>query len=160
MKALTIFLAICSLCAASIASARDDAALNQAISSLNARAQTDAGKKLALNAVSQETNVPEKTLQAHMTATHLNYGELLTAESLATASGKTVNAIIAMKQGKGWADVSKEVKIDPTSIVSRLRSAEKLVQGGIANTNRAGNVKKPANTTQSAQPDTAKPTGY
>ena len=159
MKPLTIFLAICALCAANITLASNDA-LAQAIGSFNARAQTDAGKKLALNAVSQQTNVPEKTLQAHMAATHLNYGALLTAESLAAASGKTVNAIVAMKQGKGWADVSKEVKIDPGSIVSRLQSAEKLVQGGMANKNRAGNTKKPGTSTQSAAPDVGKATGY
>ena len=160
MKSLIISLAICALGTVTAIYAADVRALDQAIKALNAQAQTDAGKKLALNAVSQETHVPEKTLQTHMTATHLNYGELLTAESLAQGSGKSVNAVVAMKQGKGWADLSREVKIDPNSIVGRLQSATKLVQGGQANKSQAGNTTKPANVRPSAPPDTGKAMGY
>ena len=160
MRRLILFLVIGSLCRATAVYAGDEAALNQAIKVLNAQAKTDADKKLVLNAVSQQTKVPEKTLQTHMTATHLNYGELLTAESLAAGSGKNLNAVLAMKQGKGWADLSREVKIDPNSIVNRLHSAEKTVQASQANKKQAGNMKKPANATQSAAPDAGKPAGY
>ena len=128
MKNLIPLFVICAVCAATAIYADDEATLNQAIKSLNARAKTDADKKLVLNAVSQETKVPEKTLSSHMGATHLNYGELLTAESLAAASGKNLNAILAMKQDKRWSDLSKQVRIDPNSIVNRLRAAEQIVQ--------------------------------
>jgi hypothetical protein len=161
MKSLIIFLAICALGSSTAVYAADERALDQAIKALNAQAQTDPGKKLVLNAVSQETHVPEKTLQAHMTATHLNYGELLAAESLAQATGKNVNAVVAMKQGKGWADLSREVKIDPNSIVSRLQGAAKLVQGGQANKMQAGSAKKPVSANPTPPPDTGKATmGY
>lgn len=159
MKNLILFLVVCSLGRAIAVAAGDEVALNQAIKALNARAQTDAGKKLALNAVSQQTKVPEKTLQAHMTTTRLNYGELLTAESLAEGSGKNLNAVIALKQGKGWADVSREVKIDPNSIINRLHSAEKTVQAGQANKKQSGNMRRPASASPSAPPDTGKSTG-
>jgi hypothetical protein len=128
MKNLILLFVICALCPATAAYADDEATLNQAIKALNARAKTDADKKLVLNAVSQQTKVSEKTLSSHMGATHLNYGELLTAESLAQGSRKDLNAIVAMKQGKGWSTVAKEVRIDPNSIVGRLRAAEKMVQ--------------------------------
>jgi hypothetical protein len=160
MKSLIISLAICSLGSVTVICAADQSTLDQAIKALNAQAQTDAGRKLVLNAVSQQTHVPEKTLQTHMTATHLNYGELLTAESLAQGSGKNVNAVVAMKQGKSWADLSREVKIDPNSIVSRLQSAAKLAQGGQANKTQAGNMKKPASVSPSAPPDGGKAMGY
>lgn len=110
--------------------AGDKASLNQAIDSLNARAKTGADKKLVLKALSQQTRLPEKTLQAQMSATHLGYGELLTANSIAEGSGKNLNAVLAMKKGKDWASLSKELRVAPDSIVNRLRNAEKTVRTG------------------------------
>jgi hypothetical protein len=163
MKKFILFLAVCSLCRAAVVYATDQTALDQAIKALNAQGQTEANKKFVLNAVSQQTNVPEKTLQKDMTATGLNYGELLTAESLSQASGKNLNAVLAMKRGKGWADVSREFRIDPNSIVNRLRSAEKLAQAGLSNKKQqAGNMKKPTdrNAVQAPQPTPARMGGY
>ena len=143
MKNLISTLLICVLCTAATAYADDEALMNQAIKALNAQAKTDADKKLVLNAVSQQTSVPEKTLSSHMGTTNLNYGELLIAESLAQGSRKDIKAILAIKQRKGWADVSKEVRIDPNSIVARLRAAEKTVQAGQGAPKQAGQAKKP-----------------
>jgi hypothetical protein len=143
MKIVILFLVVCSLCTATAIQAENEATLNQAIIALNAHAKTDADKKLVLAAISQQTQVPEKTLQSQMATTHLNYGELLVADSLAEGSGKTLTSIIALKQGKGWADVSKEVKIDPGSVVGRLRTTEKVVQMSQAKSKQAGDMKKP-----------------
>ena len=128
MKTFISLLVICLLCGITAAPASDEASLNQAISSLNGRAKTDADKKLVLMAVSQQTKVPEKTLRAQMSATHLGYGELLTANSVVQGSGKNLNDVLAMKKGKDWASLSKEFRVDPNSIVNRLRTAEKTVQ--------------------------------
>lgn len=161
MKSLIATLAVCSLSSVTALYAADQNALDQAIKALNAQAQTEAGRKLVLNAISQETKIPEKTLQTHMGAAHLNYGELLTAESLAQGSGQNVTAVVAMRQNKSWADLSRQVKIDPNSIVSRLQGASKLVQGGQANRSQAGNAKKPASANPAPPPDTGKATmGY
>jgi hypothetical protein len=132
MKKLISLFITCLLCSITSALASDEASLNQAISSLNARATTDADKKLVLKAVSQQTRVPEKTLRSQMSATHLGYGELLTVNSVAEGSGKDLNAVLVMKKGKGWASLSKELKVDPGSIVIRLRNAEKTVQASRA----------------------------
>ena len=126
-KLISVFLTYC-VCGSMVAFASNDSSLNQAIISLNARAKTDADKKLVLMAVSQQTKVPEKTLRAQMSATHLGYGELLTANSLVQGSGKNLNDVLAMKKGKDWASLSKEFRVDPNSIVNRLRTAEKTVQ--------------------------------
>ncbi len=114
--------------------------MNQAIGSLNSRAKTDADKKLVLKAVSQQTRVPEKTLQSQMSATHLGYGEVLTANSIVEGSGKNLNAVLTMKKGKDWASLSKALRVDPDSMVNRLRTAEKTVRTGQANAG-AGTVK-------------------
>jgi hypothetical protein len=120
------------LCGVTAASASNETSLNQAIQALNARAKTDADKKFVLKAVSQQTRLPEKTLQSQMSATHLGYGELLTANSIAEGSGKNLNAVVAMKGAKSWASVSKRLRVDPDSIVNRLHNAERTVQSGRA----------------------------
>ena len=115
-----------------VALASNEESLNQAIISLNARAGSNADKKRLLTAVSQQTRLPEKTLQSQMSATHLGYGELLTANSIAEGSGKDLNAVLAMKGAKSWANLSKQLRVDPASIVDRLHNAERTVQAGYA----------------------------
>jgi hypothetical protein len=132
MKKLIFLFVAFSLCGSMVAFASNEESLNQAINSLNARVKTDADKKLVLAAVSQQTRVPEKTLRSQMGATHLNYGELLAANSIAGGSGKNLNAVLTMKGGKNWASVSKQLRVDPDSIVDRLHNAERTVQSGRA----------------------------
>jgi hypothetical protein len=145
MKIVIPLLVVCLLCTATAMQAENEAVLNQAIKDLNARAKTDADKKFVLAAVSQQTQVPEKTLQSQMATTHLNYGELLVADSLAEGSGKTLTNIVALKQGKGWAALSQEVKINPSSVLERLRTTGKVVQMSQVKSKQAENVKKPNN---------------
>jgi len=142
MKIVIPLLVVCSLCAVTAIHAENEAVLNQAIKDLNARAKTDADKKLVFAAVSQQTQVPEKTLQAQMATTHLNYGELLVADSLAEGSGKTLTTIMALKHGKGWAALSMEVKINPSSVLDRLRTTGKVVQISQVKAKQAGNDNK------------------
>jgi hypothetical protein len=130
MKKLISLLVIYALCGSMVAFASNEESLNQAITSLNARAKSNA--KLVLKAVSQQTRLSEKTLQSQMSATHLGYGELLTANSIAEGSGKNLNAVLAMKGAKSWASVSKQLRVDPDSIVERLHNAETTVQSGRA----------------------------
>lgn len=130
-KLICLFVTYC-LCGNMVAFASNEESLNQAIISLNARAGSNADKKRLLTAVSQQTGLPEKTLQSQMSATHLGYGELLTANSIAEGSGKNLNAVLAMKGAKSWASVSKQLRVDPASIVDRLHNAERAVLSGRA----------------------------
>jgi hypothetical protein len=132
MKRFISLLISCSLCSIMAVFAGDKASLNQAIESLNARANTSADKKLVLKAVSHQTGLPEKTLQSQMRATHLGYGELLTANSILEGSGKNLNAILAIKGAKSRTSLSKQLGVDPASIVDRLHNAEKTVLSGRA----------------------------
>jgi hypothetical protein len=126
-KVICLFVTYC-LCGNMVAFASNEESLNQAIISLNARAGSNADKKRLLTAVSQQTRLPEKTLQSQMSATHLTYGELLAANSIVEGSGKNLNAVLAMKGAKSWASLSKQLRVDPSSLVDRLRSAERTVQ--------------------------------
>ena len=139
MKKLIFLLVTYSFCGPLIAFASDEASLNQAIISLNARAKTDADKKLVLKAISQQTRLPERTLQSQMRATRLTYGELLAANSIVEGSGKNLDTVLGVKGTKSWASVSKELRVDPDSVVNRLHNAEKTVQAGRAGT-RAQNT--------------------
>ena len=132
MKRFISLVVTCSLCSMMAAFAGDKASLNQAIISLNGRAGSNADKKRLLTAVSQQTGLPERTLQSQMSATHLGYGELLTANSIAEGSGKNLNAVLAMKGARSWTSLAKELRVDPASIVDRLRNAERTVLSGRA----------------------------
>ena len=132
MKRLISLFVTYFLCGSIVTFASNEESLNQAIISLNARAKTNADKKLVLKAISQQTRLPEKTLQSQMSATHLTYGELLAANSIVEGSGKNLNAVLAMKGAKSWASVSKQLRVDPSSLVDRLHIAERTVQAGRA----------------------------
>ena len=139
---------MCSL-AASPTVFGQDGSLNQAIASLNARAQTPADQQLVLNAIAQQTRIPEATLQSQMKQTKLGYGELLVANSIAQASGQKLDAVVARKQGKDWSSVASELKVDPSSIIARLRNANKMVQ---AAQKSGGAAKASATPTATATP--------
>jgi hypothetical protein len=166
MKRLISLLVAGSLCGAAVAYADDETALNQAMRALDARAKSAADKKLVLTAVSQQTQVPEKTLETQLRTSRLSYGQLLTANSLASATGTSLDNILARKaKSTGWAALSKELKIAPGSLVTRLRNAEKTVQAGQANLAKNRNMRNsnadPSRTNQSTPaPMTYKTTGY
>jgi predicted ATPase with chaperone activity len=152
MKTLILFLVV-SLCSATAVFAEDEATLNQAIATLNGQAKT-VDKKIVLGAVAQQTNVPEKTLESQMAATHLTYGELVVANSLAQGSGQAMTNILALKKGKGWAEVSREVKINPASVIDRVRTTQKVVQMSQTKLNQT----KKSDSTTSVRSPTPSPT--
>lgn len=123
---------LCLLAVAPIALGEEGSSIDQAISSLNARAKTPADQKLLLSAISQQTKIPEATLQSQMNQTKLGYGELLVANSIAQSSKQKLDGVIAQKQGKDWSALASELKIDSSNIVARLRNANKMVQAAQA----------------------------
>jgi lambda repressor-like predicted transcriptional regulator len=163
MRKLMSLLVAGSLCCVAGAYADDETALNQAMRALDARAKSAADKKLVLTAVSQQTQVPEKTLETQLRTSHLSYGELLTANSLAGVSRTSLENILARKaKSMGWAALSRELKIAPASIVNRIHNAEKTVQAAQERMAKSGNTKNsnnvdPSKVTQTPPPMTYKP---
>ncbi len=105
--------------------AAENPALRSAVVKLDAEAKTNVeGWTLIANAVAWQTKVPVKTLKQQHETTGLTYGELLIANSLAMGSGNSFEAVLAMKQkSKTWAEVAKQLKINPDSLTARARAA-------------------------------------
>ena len=105
--------------------AGDDPALRNAVVKLdNEGATMVEGWTLIANAVAWQTKVPVKTLKQQQSTTGLSYGELLIANSLAAGSNNTFESVLAMKQKtKRWADLAKQLKINPDSITARAHAA-------------------------------------
>ena len=125
----TFILLISSLLCAGVAYADDEAALHQAIAALNAKANDQVSSDMVATSVAQETGVPVKTVKQQMSSTHLSYGDLLVADSLSAASGKSLAEIqAAHAKGKGWTQIAKDLSISSKSLVNRARHAKQTVE--------------------------------
>jgi hypothetical protein len=92
---------------------------------LNTEAQTNDGRTRVLTAISNETGVPVATLRAEQSANRLGFGDLLIANLLASASGKTFNQIVTMfKAGEGWGKIAKDLGVNLGVIVSKAKRAD------------------------------------
>src|SRR4051794_2699999 len=75
--------------------------------------------------VSRETSVPVATLQEQQTRTHLGYGGLLIANSLASETGRSFDEIVAMKTDEhGWGSIARENNVNLGAMVSRMDRAD------------------------------------
>ena len=99
--------------------------LNRASVDLNTQAQTNDGRTRVLTAISNETGIPAATLQTEQSMNRLGYGDLLIANLLASASGKTFSQIVAMsKSGEGWGKIAKDLGLNLGMIVSKAKRAD------------------------------------
>jgi hypothetical protein len=107
-----------------------------------------------LDRISDETGVPVTTLEAQRAATGLGYGELETANLLASESGRSFDEIVAMHQGgAGWGKIANDLGLNLGKIVSNAHRSDQAAlhanngQGKNANGvdkthGRSGNAKK------------------
>lgn len=116
----------------------ESAAFRGAINTLDAQGmRTVRGVGMVPTAVSAQTKVPVRTLVEQQSQTGLSYGELLIANSLAEGSGKSLDAIVAMrKSSSSWEALSKKLKINSKSIVARANAATNAIQYAEARSNR------------------------
>jgi hypothetical protein len=143
MKALTLIIAasFLMLCAA-VSRADVTADLKRTTVDINTQAQTNDGRTHVLTAISSETGVPVATLQTEQSTTKLGFGELLIANLLASASGKTFDQIVAMfKAGEGWGKIAKDLGLNLRKIVSKARQAD---QAALQGQNAQGNFRSQA----------------
>ena len=112
-----------------IARADDQADLDKIAAALNTQAKTTDGRQRVLAAISKETGVQVATLEAQKKKTGLGFGELLIANSLASATGKTFDEIVALKtSGQGWGKVAKANNLKLGDVVSKARHADQAAQ--------------------------------
>jgi hypothetical protein len=110
---------------AAVSLAADSAALRTAIANLDSHSDVELqGFALISTAVSMQTNVPVETVRRQHSITGMSYGELLIANTLAKTSGKSFDAIMAMKsKSRSWGELAGKVGVSEGSIIAKAHSA-------------------------------------
>lgn len=129
MKTLTLVISasFLILCAA-VSRADDESDLHQAAASIDGQAITNEGQTRVLNSISTESGVPVATLQTEKSSTSYGYGELLIANLLASASGKSFDDIVAMRKTEGWGKIANDLGLNLGKIVSKAHRADQAAQ--------------------------------
>ena len=91
---------------AATAGANDSSAINKLIADINAAEKTN--KKRILKIMVINTDVAAATLEQEKSRTALSLGDVYVAHSLAMASQKSFNQIVALKaKGQNWAAIAQ-----------------------------------------------------
>jgi hypothetical protein len=86
--------------------ANESAAINKLIADINAAAKANKARMLRIIIIN--TDVAAATLEQEKSRTGLSLGEVYVAHSLAMASHKSFNQIVALKvQGQSWAKIAQ-----------------------------------------------------
>lgn len=102
--------------------------LDRISASIDANTTTPEEQAEVLTTISSETGVPVETLKTQHAQTKLGYGELLIANSIASASGKTFAEIAALKaSGQGWGEISKSYHIKLGPVVKQAHRTDKAL---------------------------------
>src|SRR5438046_9032168 len=89
-----------------IVSADDSTAINKLIADINAAAKANKARMLKIMVIN--TDVAASTLEQEKSRTGLSLGEVYVAHSLAMASHKSFNQIVALKaSGQSWAKIAQ-----------------------------------------------------
>jgi hypothetical protein len=99
-----------TLLSTAMAKADDSAAINKLIADINAAAKTNKARLLRIIVIN--TDVAASTLELEKSRTGLSYGDMYVAHSLAMASHKSFNQIVALKaSGQSWAKIAQTNKV-------------------------------------------------
>jgi hypothetical protein len=100
-----------------------------ALASLNSAGNTRNTRELVIAVVSQQTQLPPKTLRAQQASTRLGYGDLLAANLLAIGSGKNLQEIVALKTGtKTWDQLAVQLRVNLAAVTAKAVSADQRVK--------------------------------
>lgn len=98
----------------------DSKAIAKLINDINAAAKTDKSRTLSI--ITINTDVAGTTLKQQKAQTGFSLGEIYVAHSLALATRKKFNAIVALKKGgQSWAQIARAHKV-------RLRGSAELLR--------------------------------
>ena len=111
MRAGTSVVVVVSvLLSAALAGADDSAAIAKLIGDINVAARSD--KRRILSIITINTDVAATTLENEQARTGLSIGEIYVAHSLALATRKKFNEILALKKGgQNWAQIARAHKV-------------------------------------------------
>jgi hypothetical protein len=109
-KSASALTAVAFLLAAAIAGADDSTVIAKLIDDINSSARTD--KQHMLSIITINTDVATATLEREKARTGLSFGEIYVAHSLALATHKKFDAIVALKSsGQSWAQIARGHKV-------------------------------------------------
>jgi PIN domain nuclease of toxin-antitoxin system len=117
---MPVFILMITLLSAAIARADDSAAINKLIADINAAAKTNKARILRIIVIN--TDVAASTLESERSRTGLSFGDVYVAHSLAMASHKSFNQIVALKaSGQSWAKIAQMHKVSLRGSTAALK---------------------------------------
>lgn len=120
MRVPVLILFLIALLLPNMAWADDSAAINKLIANINAAAKTNKARMLRIMVIN--TDVAAATLEQEKSRTGLSLGDVYVAHSLAMASQKTFNQIVALKaKGQSWAAIAQSHKVSLKGSTAALR---------------------------------------
>jgi hypothetical protein len=120
MRLPALILLMTTLLSAAIARADDSAAINKLIADINAAAKADKARMLRIIVIN--TDVAASTLELEKSRTGLSYGDMYVAHSLAMASHKSFDQIVALKaSGQSWAKIAQMHKVSLRGSTAALK---------------------------------------
>ena len=115
-----VFILMITLLSTAMARADDSAAINKLIDDINAAAKADKARMLRIIVIN--TDVAASTLEREKSRTGLSYGDVYVAHSLAMASHKSFDQIVALKtSGQSWAKVAQMHKVSLRGSTAALK---------------------------------------
>lgn len=120
MRAPAFILFTFALFTAANAEADDTRAINKLIADIDAAAKTNKPRLMRILIIN--TDVAASTLEQETARTGLSLGEVYVAHSLAMASHKTFNQIVAAKaSGQSWAKIAATNKVSLKGSTAALK---------------------------------------
>ena len=117
---MPVFILMIGLLLPALARADDSAAINKLISDINAAAKTNKSRMLRIMVIN--TDVAASTLEAEKSRTGLTLGEVYVAHSLAMASKKSFNEMVALKaKGQSWAKIAEMHRVSLKGSTAALK---------------------------------------
>jgi len=115
-----VLILMIALLPAAMARADDSAGINKLIADINAAAKTNKARMLKIMVIN--TDVAAATLEQEKSRTGLSLGDVYVAHSLAMASQKSFNQIVALKaKGQSWAAIAQAHKVSLKGSTAALR---------------------------------------
>jgi PIN domain nuclease of toxin-antitoxin system len=120
MRVLALILLQIALFAGGTARADESSAINKLIADINAAAKTNKARMLRIMVIN--TDVAAATLEQEKSRTGLSLGDVYVAHSLAMASKKSFNEIVALKaKGQSWAAIAEMHKVSLKGSTAALK---------------------------------------
>lgn len=120
MRAPALILLTVALFSAAPVQADDTTAINKLIADINAAAKTNKARMMRIIIIN--TDIAASTLEQEKARTGLSLGDVYVAHSLAMASHKTFNQIVAAKaDGQSWAKIAATNKVSLKGSTAALK---------------------------------------